>query len=214
MSFSLGRVIVGATLVILGGVWLLQETGVVDVPLRALMPLALIGVGIGLVVGARRGSYPGLIALGVVLTILLMLGSPTERNDVFGRFDRSPVESDVERPLEASDLHPYRIDTGRLTIDLTRLRLDDRTYRISARVGAGQLVVIVPEGVPIRVNARSGVGNVEIPGDESSGIGADKEFEAPGFDDARPRFELHLRVGVGSIRVTQAAGADNGRRGF
>ncbi len=211
MSFSLGRVVVGAILVVLGAVWLLQVAGVFDFPLRALTPLALIGVGIGLVAGSRRGSYTGLIVLGVVLTLLLMVGS-SDREDDSGRFWLSPSVTHFERPLESSELRPYRIDTGRLTVDLTELRLDERTYKVSARVGAGQLVVVVPEGVPIRVNARSGVGNVDIAGDEASGIGADEDFEAPGFDEARPRFDLHLRVGVGSIRVRQSVGAE-GRRG-
>jgi hypothetical protein len=170
--------------------------------LQALAPLALIGIGIGLVAGARHGSYPILIAIGVVLTILLALGSPDDRPLIGRRFD-ADIGNHVERPLRAADLKPYRIDTGRLTIDLTRLRLSDRTYVITARVGAGQLIVIVPEGVPIRVRARSSVGNIRVPGEGSSGFGADQSFEAPGYDVARPRFDLNLRVGVGSIHVTQ-----------
>jgi hypothetical protein len=200
---SWGRVVIGSLLVILGGVWLLQEAGILDFPLRALTPLALIGVGVGLVIGSRHGSYPWLIAIGVVLTVLMAVNSPSNDVTTPDRFDFAPSVNHVERPLEGSDLRPYRIDTGRLTIDLTDMELDDRTYNVSARVGAGQLVVVLPDGVPIRVRARSGVGNVRVPGDESSGIGARKEFEAPGFDDARPRFDLNLRIGVGSIRVTQ-----------
>jgi hypothetical protein len=203
MRLSWGRAVVGGLLVVLGAVWLLQEAGVIEFPLRALTPLALIGIGIGLVVGARQGSYPWLIAVGVVLTLLLAIDSPNGGVATSDRFPLAPSVNHVERPLESSELRPYRIDTGRLTIDLTRLALDERTYRVSARVGAGQLVVIIPEGVPIKVRARSGVGNVRVPGDESSGIGANEVFEAPGFDDARPRFDLDLRVGVGSIRVTQ-----------
>lgn len=205
MSLSWGRAIVGALLVVLGAVWLLEAAGVIDFPLRALVPLALMGVGIGLVVGARHGSYPVLIGVGVVLTVLLALGS-TDGGDLDG-WERVPNDSRVgnrvERPVDPSDLRPYRIGTGRLTIDLTALRLRERTYEVSARVGAGQLVVVVPEGVPMRVNARSGVGNVQIPGDRTTGFGADQNFEAPGYDDVRPRFDLDLRVGVGSIVVRQ-----------
>ena len=207
MDLSRGRAIVGGILILVGGIWLLDAAEVIDFPLRALAPLSLIAVGIGLVVGSRHGSYPLLIAVGVALTVFLAIGTTDDRD--FGRdFDRDSafgtgVGSTLERPREAFQLRPYRIQTGRLTVDLTRLRLRERTYDVSARVGAGQLVVIVPEGVPMRVRARTGVGNVEIPGDRSSGFGADQDFEAPGFDDARPRFDLELRVGVGSIRVSQ-----------
>jgi lia operon protein LiaF len=107
----------------------------------------------------------------------------------------------VERPRRAADLRPYEIGTGRLTIDLTRLRLRQRTYEISARVGAGQLVVIIPEGVPVRIQARSGIGDVQIPWEGSSGFRADEDFESPGYDEATIRMELDLMVGVGSIKV-------------
>ena len=188
----------------MGAVWLLEASGVIEFPLRALVPLALIGVGVGLVVGSRHGSYPALIVSGVVLTLLLAAGWGDRRPAVWRSVPPPDRVGDrVERPLTASDLLPYRLGTGRLTVDLTALRLRDRTYRVEASVSAGQLIVIVPEGVPMRVDARSGVGNVQIPGDRSTGFGADQRFEAPGYDDVRPRFDLHLRVGVGSIVVRQ-----------
>lgn len=210
MSRSLGRLVVGALLLVVGIAWLLQTAGLVTFPLRALVALALIVVGVGLVVGSRYGRYPGLIGLGVVLVAVLAFGS--SRGFVTLRGDPEAGLGDrVFRPTDPDDLRSYRIDAGQLTVDLRRLRLDRSTTDVSARVGAGQIVVVVPRGVPVRVESRTGVGSVEIFGERrSSGVGVRDTFESRDYDDERPRISLALRAGVGSIRVE--AGVSSARR--
>ena len=66
----LARLILGAILLAGGVLWLLGVTNVADVsPLPALAG-ALIVVGLALVAGSRTGGHSGLIALGVVLTVV------------------------------------------------------------------------------------------------------------------------------------------------
>ena len=203
MTRSWGRIVFGALLLVVGIGWLLQTAGLIDFPLRALTPLALIVVGIGVVIGARHGRQGGLIVLGAVLTAILMIGSSSSTWAV--DVDRGVGFNDrVHRPSTQDDLRPYRAGAGQLTIDLTDLRLglDGGTHEVEGRVGAGRILVIVPRGVAVRVRASSGVGSVEVFGDRrSSGIGVDDTFQTRDWDSSRPRISLSLRAGVGSIKV-------------
>ena len=60
-------------LVALGAIWLLDAIGAFDVDWDVLLPVVLIVVGAALVVAAWQGRGRGLIALGVVITVVLSI---------------------------------------------------------------------------------------------------------------------------------------------
>jgi len=62
-------VLVGALLVLVGIGWLLDASGV-EVPWRAVLPAALIAVGLACVAGAFRGRQHALMVVGVALTVV------------------------------------------------------------------------------------------------------------------------------------------------
>lgn len=195
----LTRLVVGALLVVAGLVWLLDATGVIDFPLRAILPIALVLTGVALLVGSGGGSHPGLIALGVVLTLVLTLGSVV--------LPRGPVRGDgvgqrAEIPTDDTELRrDYRLGLGELVLDLRRLDelREDRETRV--RVGTGRLVVLVPEDLPVRVEARAGVGRVEVFGREASGVfGVEQEAVRDGSGSG-DHLRLRLSVGMGEVDV-------------
>jgi hypothetical protein len=197
----MGRTITGALLLVVGLAWLVQSAGWVEFPARSLLAIALIVVGVGLVAGSRYGSYPGLIVIGAILTVILMDASPRGYVNVTGERGASRRDR-VVRPSDPDDLKPYRINAGQLVIDLSRLDLNSGTNRVQGRVGAGKILVRVPAGVPIRVNASTGTGSIFIFGDErASGIGSKDTYESPNYDTETPRVSMQLRAAVGSIRV-------------
>ena len=195
---SWGRIVAGAVLIVVGITWLLEAAGFINVSLDALAPLALIVIGVGLVIGSRRGSYPLLIVLGVVLTVFLAASSEDELSAFGGEH--------YEQPTDSSQLHPYRLGAGTLTVDLTALDLDSETYDVDVRVGTGRIRVFVPEGVPVRVVASAGAGSLRVLGETSAGFSPDVDRETPDFDDDEPRIDLRLRIGVGTITVTEREG--------
>ncbi len=198
MFSSWGRIVAGAVLVVVGVTWLLQAAGIITVSLDALAPLALIVVGIGLVIGSRRGSYPALIVLGVALTVFLAASSNDDLSSFGGEH--------LELPTDASQLHPYRLGAGTLTVDLTSLDLDSETYDVDVRVGTGRINVFVPEDVPVRVDSSAGVGSLRVLGETSAGFSPDLDFESPDFSDDEPRIDLRIRIGVGTITVRERPG--------
>jgi predicted membrane protein len=154
-------------------------------------------VGIALVVAARRGGgHGGLITLGIVLTVLLTIGTLVRLPFAGGVGDRT------ERPPTLEG-HSYELSIGKLTVDLTGAApsgTDSAEVRIEARVGIGQLVVIVPESIPcVSTHARAGLGEVNVFGETEGGLGPEYRTEAVCL--AAPLLSLELSVGAGQVEV-------------
>jgi cell wall-active antibiotic response 4TMS protein YvqF len=190
-----GRLAAGLLLVLFGLGWLLEVLNVIDFPWDFLLPVALVLVGIALVVASRSGARPGgLIAVGVVLTGVLTIGSAIDFPLGGGVGERR------EQPARVAELREeYRLGIGQLTLDLTDLSLTSiaATERVRVRVGMGQLVVIVPMGPPVRVEARAALGNVQVFEVQDSGFDAVRVVAPSG----EPVLELVLSVGLGQVEV-------------
>lgn len=193
-----GRLVAGLLLVLFGVGWLLEVLDVIDFPWDVLLPIALILVGVAIVVASRSGARPGgLIAVGIVLTGVMVIGSAIDFPLGGGVGER------LERPATVSELRDeYVLGIGQLTVDLTDLSAGalGADARTRVRVGVGQLVVIVPEELPVLVFARATVGNVRVFEDEEGGFGAEREA-GPGLDGRGSVIELVLSVGLGEVEV-------------
>ncbi len=196
-SAPVGRFLVGVFLVLLGIGWLLHSLDVVSVEWDLLLPIGLIAVGIALVIVAWYGGSRGaLITLGAVLTVILTIGT----------FVRIPLAGGVgdrtERPPTLGD-RTYELSIGKLTVDLGGAvpgEGGDDVVRVAARVGIGQLVVIVPDQIPcVSTHARAGIGEVNVFGERRGGIGPDLRTEAVCL--AAPVLSLELSVGLGQVEV-------------
>ena len=188
-------VLVGALLVLVGIAWLLDAAGVV-VPWRAILPASLIAVGLACVAGAFRGRQHALMVVGVALMVLLSLAAAVDWNldlPVAGVGDRS------ERPTSPAQLREYELGVGNLELDLRQLQLPPGTTTVEARVGIGELVVEVPSGVSVQVVARSGLGEVQVFGEEDGGVGS--RIDATSEQGGDRRLELDARVGLGQVQV-------------
>ena len=188
--------LVGALLVLIGIGWLLDAGGV-EVPWRALLPAALIAVGLACVAGAFQGRQHAMMVVGVALTAVLSVAVAADWDlDVplaGGVGDRT------ERPATPAELTEYELGAGDFLLDLQQLQVPPGTTAVQARVGVGELVVELPEGVSARVVASSGLGEVQVLGEQESGFAnrVDTTVEAGGDR----RLELDLRVGMGQVRV-------------
>ena len=190
-----GRLAAGLLLVVFGIGWLLEVLNVIDFPWDVLLPVALVLVGAALVVASRSGARTGgLIAVGIVLTGVLTIGSAIDFPLGGGVGERR------EHPTAVAQLRQeYRLGIGQLTLDLTDLPLASiaATERVRVRVGMGQLVVIVPVGPPVRVEARAVLGNVQVFEVQDSGFDAVRVVAPSGT----PAIDLVLSVGLGQIEV-------------
>ncbi len=197
--FHAGRLVLGLVVVVIGVAAFLQAAGVSDVPWKAVLPGSLIAVGLGLVIAGQRSEsgQGGLIAIGIVLTVLLAGASAVDIPLEGGVGER------IETPVSLSEVKCHRLAVGQLTLDLTSVSVPvtgtARTVR--ARVGVGQLIVELPSDQLAVVRGHAGMGQVTIFGQSDEGFGVDKDV-APSVQAGESiAFSLELSVGIGEVRV-------------
>lgn len=191
---SLGRFTLAATLIGLGVLALLNNAGVLVPEPRHYFAAALAIVGAGLVVGAVWGRSRGLIAVGLILAFAM--GMATTGSTVDAVQDRQVV---TYKPQSASQVGSrYELSAGTLTIDLSDIPSSD--FAFSANLGAGELNVILPKGIGGSISSRLGVGEFNVLGTTSQGLGIGRTVYLDGTDGTA---RIDLSVGAGKITVTQ-----------
>jgi len=93
---------------------------------------------------------------------------------------------------------------GDLRIDLTRVTFTDKEHRVYAHVGVGDIKILFPAGIPVRVRGNSGIGDVHLLDKTSGGLGSAITFESDDYQDAIRKVDLKVSTGIGDIVVTRA----------
>ncbi len=189
-----GRVALGGVLLAAGVLWLLAAADVVDLSYRTWIGLLLILIGSAIVLTPGRH---GLLVLGGIIVALAGLPAVVVEEDVL----RGGVGDAVETPTSPAELEPYHHGIGKLTIDLTSPGLGAGKTAAKANLGIGELVVHVPLGADVSVDAHVGIGNVEALGKTESGVDVDLRTSIPGAGEQD--VSLDLEVGIGNVRVVR-----------
>jgi phage shock protein PspC (stress-responsive transcriptional regulator) len=197
-----GRLLFGPTLALLalalGALGLYDANGGNVVP-PAYPALALAVVGLMLVVGAFVGRPGGLVLLGLVSALALGVSSLAGAVDDAGGGDAQRL---VATPTSAAAVKKdYFVPAGRVLLDLSDVSnpaaLDSRSIDVGAR--AGELVVTLPKGVTVDVDAEiSGPGQIDLP-DRSTGGFGNRLQETVG--SGTTHLDLHAHLFAGHIDV-------------
>ncbi len=108
------------------------------------------------------------------------------------------VGDHVYSPSTAAAIAPsYGLGVGNLRIDLSAIRPDAKELRVKAKVGVGELRVVVPKGVPVQVDARAKLGDVYVLSREDSGRNAVVKT------GARGGYVIDATVGLGKVAVVR-----------
>ena len=134
-----------------------------DVHWTAYVAVALTVVALGLLVGTLVGDGGPLIAIGIVLAIVLAVGSV---------FPSGRIGTQTPTPTLAADVEPhYRHGIGELEIDLTQVadaeQLLGRTIHVDA--GIGRTAVIVPDGLKVALDTHVRAGQIDLFGRTDDG---------------------------------------------
>jgi phage shock protein PspC (stress-responsive transcriptional regulator) len=188
--------------------WLLPVLGVVMVvagiasvldahPMPVGLGALLVLSGVAVVLAAVFGRLGAIVALLVVLVGIA--GTVVAVADLH---EGGGVGERVVRPLTVEQLRPlYRVGLGTLELDLRALELPPGETQVEARVGVGELVVRVPDGVALDATAEVGVGDASVPGRDEDGVGAEVETRDEGFEEAARRLVVDAKVGFGDLRI-------------
>jgi hypothetical protein len=182
-------------LLVLGSLWALDVADAIDVRATIVLPAILAVLGLGLIVGATTGPHSGLIVAGVFLSLAVVAAAAVPAPFAGGMGDRRFVVT------EQSQLQPtYQVGLGNLVLDLRGLDLS-QAKSVSISVGAGELSVVLPDEIPVRINATSGAGEINLLGQRTDGVAVSRDYQSDGYTAAEIRLNLDLNVGAGSIEV-------------
>jgi phage shock protein PspC (stress-responsive transcriptional regulator) len=181
-----GGVTVSVAALVAGLLVLLGATGA-DLPVAVPIAAALAVVGVGLVAGSFYGRSWGLFWLAGLLTVGLGLATAAQPliDDGVGKRDWSPTGS-------AS----YRLGAGKGSLDLATVKTG---ADVTAHVGYGQLLVLVPAGTDITVDASTDYGDIALFGKEYGG-----RHQQRSLADPEATVHLHLDVRAGEIKVVRS----------
>jgi len=194
----LGRITIGVMLISLGVLAILDN--IPGVPIepepRHYMALAVTILGLGLMVGGFIGKARWLILLGVIMVPTMLFSPVFEYEWNTENFNRT-VQPDDFGALQES----YNLEVGTLRIDLTALPWDGEVVDLEATVDAGNIEILLPEGVGLVGEVSADAGRVAIPGRESSGLGGPTlQFDNPGETGT---VNLDASVDLGNIQVSR-----------
>jgi phage shock protein PspC (stress-responsive transcriptional regulator) len=160
--------------------------------------LALAVVGAMLVLGAVVGRAGGLILLGILSALALGVTSVADSVGWSG--------DDGERlsvtPTSAAEVRSdYAVHSGRVFVDLSEVRdpqeLDGRVIDVHA--SAGEVVVVLPDGIRSEVDADiDGPGQIDLPDNDSGGI--DNALDGS-YGSGSGTVTITTRLSVGHIDV-------------
>jgi hypothetical protein len=192
------QIVGGGVLVFIGLLWLLERTGAIDVSVTAVLAMGTMVIGISLMLLAKDGPHVGLIVFGTLLALVTLVTAAAPFEGFQGGLgDRTVEISSVD------DIRPdYNLAIGKLTVDLRNLDDLDMATPLTASVGMGELLVRVPEGTDIQVDASVGAGQIEILGRITDGVDIDETYESPEFAGNSQSLALELQAFTGRVEVT------------
>ncbi|MFC9684318.1 PspC domain-containing protein [Streptomyces sp. NPDC056948] len=169
---------------------------------------ALAVLGLGIAVSAFLGRTGAGSILLAIITAGLLAGSAALPKDIGTQWSRT-----TWRPATVADVRQqYELGTGVGVLDLTGLDVAGRqTVTTSAEVGIGRVKVLVPEDVTVRLSVDVGLGDLQLPGDDTKDVdvkpGQQKQITlspAKGVERSGT-IDLDLQIGMGQVEVTRAA---------
>ncbi|HEX2072516.1 MAG TPA: PspC domain-containing protein [Geodermatophilus sp.] len=198
------RVTVAGLLIVVGLLVLVSRFTDVDLGPRGFLGTALLMVGLGLVATAflgGRGAKAGLIGLGVVLSVALIAASSLPWRGM----DRQMGDR-TYHPTSAAAVRPmYHGGVGDVTLDLSDLDVSDLDRPVTTRLdaGVGDVEVLVPRSADVRIDVDSGIGQVEVFGEDSDGGFYPGTGSAAWTGDGDPEIVLTIDAGIGDVEVSR-----------
>ncbi len=197
----LARITWNVIVVTLGVMIALNWADVTDISTHTMVTVSLALTAVGLLLSAFYGRARGLIVIGMVLTLLAL---PTNVDVNGGVGDRTWTPATVAEAASSQ----YELGIGSAKLDLrplvSSMQSTEASY-INARVGIGDLVVLIPYESTARfvIQASTSAGDITLP-DRPKISGMDHDVTATIGSGAGPTITLYLNTGMGNLEVRYA----------
>lgn len=142
---------------------------------------------------ASSGAAPVTVTLNAAVSWRLDFAAGTER---------------TVANLRGGRVAAITVTAGSDIVDLTlpRPRAGAGTVPIQLTGGASQFLLSLPAGVPVRVTAGGGAGEVSLDGSAHNGVAGGSVFATPGWGAGVPGFDVDATAGVSLVSVTRWGG--------
>jgi len=193
----LGRLILSLT-VFAFGVLALIDVARANVPPSMYFAVPLTIVAAGLIISAWYGHARTLIAIGVVLSVLLLITLADSQT-----LTRTHP-SVTWQPTSITQLQPtYHINTGNALLDLSHIDFTGQTRSLDVQVSMGNLHIVLPPTVDAEIHATVDIGNATVLGQQWNGIGQDQHtITDPGTDGpGGGTLTINATVNMGNLEV-------------
>lgn len=94
---------------------------------------------------------------------------------------------------------------GESRVDLTGSVIPEGESEVKASTEIGELSVIVPRDLSLRVQAHAGLGDVEVFDKRESGMSPQVAFQSDDYATAARKLKLNAHVGLGKVRVVRGS---------
>ncbi len=181
----------------IGGLVSLDRFTSVEVTTTAVFAAVTAVIGAGLVASAFVGRAWGLYPLALLASGGLLVAATADDWDP-GNWEAG---SRLHAPTSPGEVLPrYELGVGEFVLDLRRAAIDDDTD-IEIDVGAGSVLVYVPDDLVLELDAHTDLGEVIPPeGDAPSGAGTSVR-QRYGSSETAPVLDLEIDVALGEIEV-------------
>jgi phage shock protein PspC (stress-responsive transcriptional regulator) len=139
-------------------------------------------------------AVAALLALAIAAVAIFLAAFDVDLGSGVG--DRNYVVTTTEQLRDE-----YHLGIGSLNLDLSRVELPKGETHVEARVDVGDMDVLVPAGVALRIHGKAEVGEVDLP----NGIRGDgRNVESELIETGERVLVLDASVGAGAVRVERA----------
>lgn len=194
---SASTVLFGLILVTLGGLWLLDVSGVMGVTWTLVGSVILILIGVLLIAAARYDTHGGMIFLGIVLSAVVLLGSLASWPSFDGGVGDRLISPQTMEELASE----YSWSVGNQEVDFTDIELPEGETEVAIRLGTGNLEITIPDDVGYRIDWTVGLGNADVFDENHTGVSLGSSYTSDNADDADTVLVLDLQVGLGNMEV-------------
>ncbi|MFZ1062449.1 MAG: PspC domain-containing protein [Acidimicrobiales bacterium] len=102
----------------------------------------------------------------------------------------------IYQPNNVAEVHSqYQLAIGTMTVDLRGVGFHDDSLSIAATVAVGRLIVEVPPGVQVNLDAQSGTSTITYP------YGSQSFYDSGASKGATSHLNLTVRVGIGQVEL-------------
>jgi hypothetical protein len=150
-------------------------------------------------VKAGSGTLAELSAKGASAVTVTLNAAVTWRLDLGGGTTRTVAD------LRGTQVAGISFTAGADVIDLTLPR-PHGSVPVQLAGGASQFLLSLPNGVPARVTAAAGAGEVSLEGQDHAGVAGGSVFTTPGWAPDVAGFDIDATAGAARVTVTARAG--------